>query len=52
MIPDSELIEVIAIKDNKYYKSIMTYAEYRKLKRKKGFCYLAFQLGYSAFTIN
>lgn len=47
-----ELIEVIAIKDNKAYKSIMTISEWKTLKKKKGYRYIAYQLGFSNFVLN
>lgn len=42
-------IEVIAIKGTKVFKTKKTLKQARKMKRKKGFKYLFYQVGFSQF---
>lgn len=51
MLVDDDEIEVIAFKDNKYWKTIMTFREWKKFPRKKGFRYIAFEVGFSQFNL-
>jgi hypothetical protein len=50
LFPDT-IIEIIAFKDNKYYKMVMTIAEWKIKPKKKGFRYQMYQLGYSQYKI-
>lgn len=45
-LPDSTLIEVVAIKGNTVIKKIMTIEESMKLKKKSGWNYYNYQIGY------
>jgi hypothetical protein len=48
LLPDDE-IEVIAIKNGKYWKSIMTIRDWKKFKKKAGYKYLAYEIGFSQY---
>jgi hypothetical protein len=48
LLPDTE-IEIIAIKNGKYYKQIMTVWQWQHFKKKKGFRYKAYELGFSQY---
>lgn len=51
MLEDSEKVEVIASKDGKDYKSIMIFGLWKVLKKKNGFSYRAYQIGFSQFKL-
>lgn len=51
MLPPETKIEIIATKENKHYKMIMTVAEWKMFKKKIGFKYQSFQLGFSKFSL-
>lgn len=51
MLDDSVIIEVIALKNGLYYRSVMTVLEYRNFKKKSGFSYSCYELGFSQFKI-
>jgi uncharacterized protein YjhX (UPF0386 family) len=47
---NKKIIEVVAISgDNRWLIENITVAEFRKMKRKKGFNYTPFQRGFSAY---
>lgn len=48
-LPDLTIIEVIAKNGNKVYKQEMTYGDAKNIKKKKGFSYSFFQLGFSSY---
>ena len=50
LLPDDN-IEIIAIKNGKYWKTIMTVREWQNFKKKKGFRYIAYEIGYSQFKL-
>ena len=51
LIPNNTIIEVLAIdKLGKVVKKKMTFSEWKSIKRKKGFIYKAYQLGFSQFN--
>lgn len=43
-------IELVAIKGNKVFKKIMKYGDALKVKRKKGWHYYNYQIGFSQFN--
>ena len=51
LLSDNTVIEVLAIdKLGKVVKKKMTFSEWKSIKRKKGFIYKAYQLGFSQFN--
>jgi hypothetical protein len=48
LAPETQ-IEVIALKNGKAYKSVMTYGKALKLDKKPGFVYRFFQINFSQF---
>ena len=48
-LPLDTKIEVIAIKGDELHKKIMPYSEALQLKKKKGWNYLFYQIGFSQF---
>ena len=50
LAPETE-IEVIAMKNGLYWKQIMTYAEWVKIKKKRGYKYLAYEIGVSQYKL-
>ena len=51
LLSDNTVIEVLAIdKLGKVVKKKMTFSEWKFIKRKKGFIYKAYQLGFSQFN--
>lgn len=52
LLHDSTILEVVAIKGEDVIVKEMSYSEWKLLKRKSGFRYMAFQVGFSQFKIN
>ena len=50
LLPET-LIEIIVTKDQKHYKIEMTVSNWKNYKKKDGFEYKAFQLGFSQYKI-
>lgn len=45
------MIELIASKEGKHWKILMTISEWRNFKKKPGFTYLAYQIGFSQYKL-
>ena len=51
MLPPDTVIEIIATKEGKHYKMIMTVAEWKVKERKPNYKYQSFQLGFSQYKL-
>lgn len=51
MLPEETEIEVIASKGEQHFKKVMSLKKAREMKRKPGFTYRFFQIGFSQFKI-
>jgi len=48
-IPLNTIVELVAIKNNKAYKKVMSYEDALNINKKKGWYYYIYQLGFSQF---
>ena len=48
-LPLDTMIELVAIRNGKAFKKVLPYGEALKVKRKEGWKYIHYQLGFSQF---
>jgi len=49
---DDENIEIIAMKGDKIFKTIITISEWKRFKKKSGWKYVAYQIGFSQYNLS
>lgn len=49
LLPGNTLLEIVSIKGESVVVKEMTYSEWLGLKKKKGFRYIAYQVGFQQF---
>ena len=47
--PLTSSVEIVAIKGDEVFKKILTYEQALNIKKKKGWCYIIYQVGFSQF---
>ena len=51
-LPNDTKIEVVAIKGDQTFLTVMTYGDFLNLDKRKGWVYTPYQIGYSQFKID